>query len=783
MKKILSFILTAVMLMSMIPAFAVSTGAEGTTRTPLSVEFVSSTDNYHDGALIDFTKVFDTTNSARIAGQFSDNVEIIGKISEPAQITSFVIRSHYYRERVTGMVVSFSVDGTTWTKGYTLQEVRGATTGVEDVEVTTPNDNTKYNYVKISKAIGIGDDNAGSGKLWFDIHHVAFYSETEMASSTVKVSHRETLTTATSENLDKFFDYSNTTLCSVAGATKEALIVGKLEEPTILTDIYISYDLANAARINHTSVEASVDGETWVEVARARGFWGNSGNAASTAVAHLHVTDTTAYKYVRVVRNQTYGSWCAYSIGFCGTIVPEPPSAVSGYQLASDGEDMYAIRIISKVNELDEGVTAESYGMTVRCAAEDGRKWKFTKTTDTLVKSIKGNDGDTETTVTAESIEDCEGFYTAVIENIPKDIGLFSISVTPYVRINGKKNIGMTKTIIMEDEKAATSSELYLEEHTQKIKVSGRSFDVEEGIACDFAASGIEFNAVTAGTVKIKAECDAVTYYTVYIDGIRQERLKMNAGVGEYTVAKDLPSGRHNIKLVKQTHIGLSASTLLTITMNGELLNKPSDKKLLIEFVGDSITCGYGVVNYPTAGVSKYNTADYADATQAYAYKTAELLNADSSMIAVSGWTLISGNSSVPEHVYDYTSSRRSTTEFYTPNRTADIVVINLGTNDIGSEEYADKFIPEAKAFVTKVREKNPNAVVVFAYGMMMSGDTLTSFENDIKTIVRDLGATDAGVYAVKLPTNQDAGNGHPSIDGHTAAAEILADFIKENCL
>lgn len=779
MKKILSFILTAVMLLSMIPAFAVSASAETAARTPLNVEFVSSTENYHGEETTpkDLSIIFNPANATRTGLMSTTDIEVIGKLSEPTQITSFVIRSHYYRDRVTGMVVSFSTDGETWTKGYTLQETR-TKTGVEDVEIKTPDDTTKYSYVRISKKALLGD--AATNTIWFDIHHIVFYSETESAPSTVKAVHYKTLTTATSENLDKFFDYSNTTLCGVSGRTKEPLIVGKLDEPTIITDVYISY---NAAYMNNTSIEASVDGEAWVEIAKAGGLWGNAGNTASSTIAHLHVSDTNVYKYVRIVRNQEYGSWNAYSIGFCGTVVPEPPSAVSGYQLAPDGENTYALRIISKVKELDEGVVAQSYGMTIRCAAEDGRKWKFTKTTDTLVGSITGKNGDTETTITAESIEDCVGFYTAVIENIPKDIGVFSVSVTPYVRIDGKKNLGVTKTIVMENNKAATASELYLEEHTDKIKISGRSFDVEDGIACDFAASGIEFNAVTAGTVKIKAECDAVTYYTIYIDGIRQERLKMNAGVGEYTIAENLPAGKHNIKLVKQTHIGLSASTLLSVTMRGELLYKPSDKKLLIEFVGDSITCGYGVVNYPTAGVIKYNTADYADATQAYAYKTADLLDADSSMIAVSGWTLISGDNSVAEDVYDYTSSRRSTTDVYTPNRAADVVVINLGTNDIGSTEYADKFIPEAKAFVAKVREKNPDAVVVFAYGMMMSGDTLDSFEADIQTIVRDLGATDAGVYSVKLPTNQDAGNGHPSIEGHTEAAKILAEFIKENCL
>ena len=770
----------AAILLSMLPTLVIDSAAAEGERTPLKVEFVSSTSNIHQGETTpkDLSKVFDPTNTTRTGLQSSTDIEIIGKLSEPTQITSFVVRSHYYKNRAQGIVVSFSEDGTTWTKGYTMQEDRGAKDGLTDIEISTPDDATKYSYVRVSKDALLGD--AAVGVIWFDIHFVIFYSEPETAASTVKVTHKETLTQASTQNLDKFFSYSNTDLCAVLGAKAEALMTGKLEQPTVVSDIYISYTLA---RTNHTSIEGSVDGETWTLLAKAGGFVGNAGNDADQTILHIKVNDTTAYKYLRIVRGHEYsGGWHAYSLGIVGTVVPESPVSVDGFQLSTDGESHYALRVVTKANEIYGGGIAEEYGIRISCTDKSGRKWRFSESTDTLLQSITAKSGNIGTVITAESL-DCIGIYTAEIENIPNDIGLFSISVTPYATVDGIMNIGETKVIVMENDTVASVKTLPLEEHTDNIKISGRSMELSAGIACDFAASGIEFNALVAGDVRLVAECSALTYYTVYVDGVRQERLKMDAGRGEYLIAKGLDAGTHNIRLVKQSHVGLSISTLLSLNMKGELLDAPADRELLIEFVGDSISCGYGVVNYPTAGVTRYNTADYADASQAYAYKTAELLNADSSMIAVSGWTLISGNTSVPEKVYNYTSYHRSTTDVYTPDRSADVVVINLGTNDIGSAEYAEKFIPEAKAFVSAVRGKNPDAVIVFAYGMMMSGETLKSFEADIQTIVRDLGASDAGIFAVKLPTNQAAGNGHPSVDGHTEAAEILADFIKKNCL
>ena len=780
MKKTFSFILAIIMLSSMIPAFSVPSSAQTDMRVPLSVEFVSSTANVHSGETEprDLSKVFDPTNTVRTGLACSTDIEIIGRLSEPMQITSFVVRSEYYRNRVNGIVVSFSEDGTSWTKGYTLQEARGVNDGRVDIEIPTPDDTTKYSYVRVSKASLLGD--AGENLIWFDIHFVIFYSEPDRATSTVKANYGETLTQASTQNLDKFFDYSNKELCAVLGGKTEALMTGKLEQPTVVSDIYLSYTLARA---NHTAIEGSVDGKDWTQLAKVEGFVGNAQNDAAQTILHIKVEDATAYKYLRIVRGHGYsGGWHAYSLGIVGTIVPEPPVRVDGFQLSSDGDSHYALRVVAEADEIYGGGTADEYGIRISCTDENGKKWRFTKTTDTLLSYITEKRGNFEVITSAEALN-CMGIYTAEIENIPNDIGLFSISVTPYAMADGKMKIGETKVIVMENDTVASVKTLPLEAHTDDIKISGRSMELSEGVACDFAASGIEFNALVAGDVKITAECSATTYYTVYVDGIRQARLRMNAGTGEYVIAKDLDAGKHNIKLVKQTHVGLSISTLLSLNMKGELIDAPKDKELLIEFVGDSITCGYGVVNYPTAGVKSYNTADYADASQAYAYKTSELLDADSSMISVSGWTLISGDSSVPEKVYNYTSYRRSTTDVYTPSRAADVVVINLGTNDIGRDDYAEKFIPEAKAFVSAVREKNPDALIVFAYGMMMSGETLKDFEADVQTIVRELGASDAGVFAVKLPTNQAAGNGHPSIDGHTEAAKMLADFIKKNCL
>ena len=115
----------------------------------------------------------------------------------------------------------------------------------------------------------------------------------------------------------------------------------------------------------------------------------------------------------------------------------------------------------------------------------------------------------------------------------------------------------------------------------------------------------------------------------------------------------------------------------------------------MIEFVGDSITCGYGVddENY-----EHHFSTKTEDVTKAYAYKAAEALNADYSMVAISGYGIISGytegDEPIPEQTipqyYDtlgfsyggFGASKPQDIKWDFTKRQPDIIVINLGTND-----------------------------------------------------------------------------------------------------
>ena len=779
MKKITSLLLIVVMLLAMIPSLYVSAATVPTPEAganvvdnltgKLNVTHQSATTNVFGEATIDWSKVWNNKNTDRLGYEFSNAVEIIGKFDEATRVSDIVFCSVYYHARLNGIKVSLSVDGTQWVEALSIKG-QSAEGSYRKLGFSLNSGNTQYNYIKISQ-----DTANGSGKYPLDLTYVEVYNA--RAHALQPVTHVSNVGSADASSVWNFDETKNgISIGNQPSGTP--MVTGKFAVPTVIDRVYMNLYKNYEARNNYTSFEASVDGKDWVAItARAPDMHSANETTTGNDFVALEVEDDTAYSYIRLIKNNTYW-WSIFSIGVEGTARPDLVERIKtvGFQRSAVVDGTYSLRVIA----LADSTELPGVGMELAVGAQNGQEWSFNATANKFDSIVAGS-GDNAKTITAAE-KGGATFYTAVITGIPEDVGLFSVTATPYFTDGDTLRKQGTNTVIMNNLEPGSAELFELEKIKDNLKISGRSLELSKGIACDFTASGIEFNAVLAGDLSLKVDCTGTTYYTLYLNGVRQERLKFNAGVGEYTIAKGLPAKTYNVKLVKQTHIGHTNSTLLEMSMTGSFLEKPKDNELLIEFVGDSITCGYGVVGYPTAGVNSYGTADFCDSTEAYAYKTAMTLGADYSMISVSGWAMLSGNSCIPDLVYNYTSFKRNNT-LYKPERCADIVVVNLGTNDKNLSHYESNFVDEYEDFVHQIREMNPDAKIILAYGMMHSGDALTNVEGKLNQVVERVGGADSEIWAVKLPTNQAAGNGHPSAEGHTDAAKVLSDFIQKNCL
>jgi len=185
------------------------------------------------------------------------------------------------------------------------------------------------------------------------------------------------------------------------------------------------------------------------------------------------------------------------------------------------------------------------------------------------------------------------------------------------------------------------------------------------------------------------------------------------------------------------------------------------------------------------------------DCTKAYAYKTAELLDADYSLVSISGYGIISGYTNDPSKksskqimplYYDkvgYSYAKSVSGIKWEFNRTPDVIVINLGTNDESycktDKEKQAEFTAEYVNFIKDIREHNPESKILCVLGVMGSG-LYGCVEEAVNTYSSETG--DTSVYAMKLPNQQEAdgiaADWHPTEKTHEKTATLVAEKIEE---
>ena len=315
---------------------------------------------------------------------------------------------------------------------------------------------------------------------------------------------------------------------------------------------------------------------------------------------------------------------------------------------------------------------------------------------------------------------------------------------------------------------------------TAGIKILGERMLVseEEQINCDWTCSGIEFvlNSL-GGEISFAAGSDKPCYFRAYINGT-----EWKTGVNPYYTVngnstitlKNVPTGELTVRLIKVTGHTLARAQLYSMTYYGTLSETaPADNDLYIEYIGDSISCGWGVVGDHDGN---YNSQD---GSLAYPYMLSQRLNADYSVTALSGQGLIFYGKNMQNLYNGYllSSPLRDETALYQFERKSDLVVINIGTNDYskrGSDGItAESFAKTYKSFIETIRAKNgANCKIVCLYNTM--NDT---FAESIASACYELGGISAGIYTFEMDR---AASGHPTIAENEDYTDALEAFLKD---
>ena len=280
---------------------------------------------------------------------------------------------------------------------------------------------------------------------------------------------------------------------------------------------------------------------------------------------------------------------------------------------------------------------------------------------------------------------------------------------------------------------------------------------------------------------------------TVIIDGQDAGRIKISKDCTYYPIARGLDEGEHTVMVSKATEAQNGYVEFIGLRCK-KLLSPPRRPVRKIEFIGNSITCGYGATSLEIpCGTGEWYAQH--DAYYAYGPMIARELNADWLLSSVSGigmfrnWnTLGPAMPEVYQHIYMDTDST-SVWDFsdYVP----DLVSICLGTNDFsdGGEETprasldSTSFIRAYIDFVKLVRSNYPNAKICLLTSPLLSGEKAVRLEGYLKTVMEELKnkANETNVYLFEFHDTYAHGcSGHPSKQEQALIASHLLPFFKQ---
>ena len=256
------------------------------------------------------------------------------------------------------------------------------------------------------------------------------------------------------------------------------------------------------------------------------------------------------------------------------------------------------------------------------------------------------------------------------------------------------------------------------------------------------------------------------------------------------------------VRVMKFSEAAFGYAGFTSLELEGDLLSSPespaTESQLKLEFIGDSITCGYGI-----EGVWEKDTftTQQERPDKAYAFLTAKALGAQVQLCSWSGIGLIS-NYVDPETImlpdthwlmqanWPYTDKSLSLRLGIEPEvwdgagYEPDIVVIHLGTNDIswvrGMEERRLEYTAQLRQLIEAVHRRSPRAKICCCLGIM--GEQLNaSVEEAVNLFKKDFPnvAAKAVLFTQQLEEDGIAADWHPSAVTHKKAAELLAEALR----
>jgi lysophospholipase L1-like esterase len=338
----------------------------------------------------------------------------------------------------------------------------------------------------------------------------------------------------------------------------------------------------------------------------------------------------------------------------------------------------------------------------------------------------------------------------------------------------------------------------------------------------------------TGGYCAVQLSDTGRDYYNVFIDGVLSKVAIAHGNDTTVVLAENLSKGPHTLLIQKRTEGEQGMTTLheFLLAPDGKIIqeNKKSSsiiardksgsdvklgannpiKKRRILFIGNSLTCGYGTESL--SGKEDFFAAT-ENCNKAFACILSRYFHADYTLIAHSGRGVVrnwgdpkkvsvgnmrdkmfnifdepghakiaaemlanSGNNSgskgnlgdVADNKYDYASDSQK----------PDVAVINLGTNDFGTEPYPDKkdFIEAYSQIVAAVRKMYGN-IPIICIAPRVQGPCFDYVAEFVEGSSNNLHL--AAIFQDYCNNTTDLGaSEHPNYEGQKKMAMLIAPYI-----
>ncbi len=313
------------------------------------------------------------------------------------------------------------------------------------------------------------------------------------------------------------------------------------------------------------------------------------------------------------------------------------------------------------------------------------------------------------------------------------------------------------------------------------IRILGRHTEKDGCLAFDWTNSGFAFNFNGNGFIINlgNSVIDTPAFVKIIIDKKDFRRYEVVSG-SKRIIVEGLSNKRHSVEVLKVTESDnpLLIRSVALFGMNAQLLRKSPRKSRRLEFIGDSITAGYGVLGRSTD--PDFDTYQQ-DGTASYAYLTAKLCDAEARFICNSGKGVVvncEGDRNVVKATQYYKYQTRLGGEC-NDGWKPDTVVINLGTNDGFGGASPEEFTEGVRNLVALERERYPEANIIWVYGVMS-----LIYADALKTVMRQLNAEDKKVHFLVVEDingnpNEIGANGHPNINAAARVAALVAKKLR----